>query len=258
MGLDLGDAHDYTASIVLDQQQQPGCRPTYNVVYASRYPLGCGYPTVIDTLIEQFSDPAVRQCGYSLVADYTGCGRPVVQELRRAGLSCTAVTIHGGYSETRPDSEWGVPKRDLVGRVAYFLGKRLLGFARDLPLLEVLQQELLNFRVKIDARTAHESYSSWRERDHDDLVIAVALALWLGERFYGMNVPHIQMSRALEGTSTPRRHSTPDRPARPRHDRSFDGDQGEDELQDAPQSWDEAKSRLGEGSYHPRGRSPWM
>jgi hypothetical protein len=85
----------------------------------------------------------------------------VVQELRRAGLAYTAVTLHAGYSETRPDNEFGVAKRDLVGRVAYFLGKRLLGFARDLPLLDVLQSELLNFRSKIDPRTAHESFSSW-------------------------------------------------------------------------------------------------
>jgi hypothetical protein len=31
--------------------------------------------------VTQFADPAVRRCGYYLVADYTGCGRPVVQEL---------------------------------------------------------------------------------------------------------------------------------------------------------------------------------
>ena len=29
--------------------------------------------------------------------------------------------------------------------------------------------------------TAHDSYSAWREEDHDDLVISVALAAWWGE-----------------------------------------------------------------------------
>jgi hypothetical protein len=42
-------------------------------------------------------------------------------------------------------------------------------------------EELLNFKVKIDPKTAHDSYSVWRENPHDDLVFAVALAYWLGE-----------------------------------------------------------------------------
>ncbi len=29
---------------------------------------------------------------------------------------------------------------------------------------------------------AHDSYGAWREGTHDDLVLAVALALWAGER----------------------------------------------------------------------------
>jgi len=35
--------------------------------------------------------------------------------------------------------------------------------------------------VKIDPRTAHDSYSHWREGDHDDLVLATALACWFRE-----------------------------------------------------------------------------
>jgi hypothetical protein len=37
----------------------------------------------------------------------------------------------------------------------------------------VLVQELLNFRVKIDPLTAHDSYGCWREGGHDDLVLAL-------------------------------------------------------------------------------------
>jgi hypothetical protein len=39
----------------------------------------------------------------------------------------------------------------------------------------------LNFRVKIDPLTAHDSYGAWREGQHDDLVLAVALAVWFAE-----------------------------------------------------------------------------
>jgi hypothetical protein len=33
-------------------------------------------------------------------------------------------------------------------------------------------------RAKINLQTGHDSYEAWRERDHDDLVLAVALACY--------------------------------------------------------------------------------
>jgi hypothetical protein len=55
-----------------------------------------------------------------------------------------------------------------------------LQVARGLPLAPVLVKELEAFQVKITAN-AHETFAAWRERDHDDLVLSVALAAWVGE-----------------------------------------------------------------------------
>jgi hypothetical protein len=41
-----------------------------------------------------------------------------------------------------------------------------------------LKKELLNFKRKINLKTGHDSYEHWREGDHDDLVLACALACW--------------------------------------------------------------------------------
>jgi hypothetical protein len=41
---------------------------------------------------------------------------------------------------------------------------------------------MLNFKQTINPITAHDSYSAWREADHDDLVLSVAMACWFGER----------------------------------------------------------------------------
>lgn len=46
---------------------------------------------------------------------------------------------------------------------------------------ETLIRELQNFQVKINVDTAHDSYGAWREGTNDDLVLAVALALWIAE-----------------------------------------------------------------------------
>jgi hypothetical protein len=53
-----------------------------------------------------------------------------------------------------------------------------LKVAASLPEAETLRRELLNFRVKIDPQTAHDSYEHWREGDHDDLVLAVSMGAW--------------------------------------------------------------------------------
>jgi hypothetical protein len=58
-----------------------------------------------------------------------------------------------------------------------------LKIADALALKDTLVKELLAFRVKINISTAHDSYEHWREGDHDDLVLSVALACWAGERF---------------------------------------------------------------------------
>ena len=56
-----------------------------------------------------------------------------------------------------------------------------LKFSRDVPESQVLIEELVAFRAKISS-SGNDSYEAWREKDHDDLVLALALSCWYGER----------------------------------------------------------------------------
>jgi hypothetical protein len=118
----------------------------------------------------------------SLVIDQTGCGRPVFDMFVEEDLDPVGISIHGGDSESHDGWNWRVPKRDLVGCLQVLLQSGRLKVASKLELGPVLQAEMLNFRAKIDPATAHDSYSAWREADHDDLVLSVALAAWWGEQ----------------------------------------------------------------------------
>jgi hypothetical protein len=129
---------------------------------------------------ELLQDPALR--GASLVVDNTGVGRPVVDMLRQNRLSPVPITITGGDAVTRDGHGYRVPKRDLVGAVQVLLQTQRLRFAAGMPMVPKLVEELQAFRVKISADTAHDSYGSWREGSHDDLVLAVAVAAWYGEK----------------------------------------------------------------------------
>jgi hypothetical protein len=198
LGLDLGQAADYTALAVLEKlfprrqverRREAGqgafveaLPPVYHCRHLARMPLGTAYPAVADHVKELLGAPQLRG-RTSLVVDNTGVGRRVVDMLRAKHLMPIAVTITGGDSVT---AEQGgglrVPKRDLVGIVQVLLQTDRLKFAQEMPLVPVLVRELMDFRVKISEQ-GHDSYGSWREGSHDDLVLAVAVAAWYGERW---------------------------------------------------------------------------
>lgn len=210
IGLALGQSEDYTALCVLEEQLlgDPGwlsplalrpkkaekllaaqpftatSQPDYpqlHVRHLQRFELGTKYTEIVEAvkwllLSEQFRG---RMHRVKLVIDKTGVGRPTMDVFTAAGVYPTGVTIHGGDRVTMEDvMNFRVPKRDLVASVQTKLQNGSLKVAKGLPEAPTLKQELQTFRLKIDPRTAHDTYSHWREGEHDDLVLAVALACW--------------------------------------------------------------------------------
>ena len=178
-GLDLGQAQDYTAIAILERTRDEPAR--YDCRHLERMKIGTPYPAVAAHVGEMLRSPALRG-RTTLVVDNTGVGRPVVDMLNRDGLQPRPITITGGDSVTRDGQGHRVPKRDLVGVVQVLLQTSRIRFAREMPMVPTLVKELQDFRVKINALTAHDSYGAWREGTHDDLVLAVAVAVWYGER----------------------------------------------------------------------------
>jgi hypothetical protein len=137
--------------------------------------------TLVGALRARQPKPAV-----DLIVDYTGVGRAVADLLEEAGLGMpvTLVTITGGDVVTRGErGEQRVPKRDLAAVVQVCLQSERLHIAETLPLARTLTDELVNIRVKVSL-AGHDSYGAgaeWREGNHDDLVLALALATWQGE-----------------------------------------------------------------------------
>jgi hypothetical protein len=121
-----------------------------------------------------------------VVVDLTGVGDAVLRVLldglmNQVVSTITPVTITAGLGVRL--AEGGgllVAKKELVGALQVLLQGRRLRVAPTLPEAPLLAQELGNFRAKVTAARA-EDVLDWRERPHDDLVLAVALAAWLGE-----------------------------------------------------------------------------
>lgn len=175
LGLDLGQAQDYTALAVLEKQEKE-----YHVRHLERPKLGTPYPVIVERVRNlMHSDPLRGRA--ILVVDATGVGAPIVDMFRKTGLRPVAITITGGNSVSKDGDGYHVPKRDLVTTLQVLFQSGRLKVAAELPEARVLVEELLNFKVKINPKTAHDSYEAWREGIHDDLVLAVALACWYAE-----------------------------------------------------------------------------
>jgi hypothetical protein len=179
LGVDLGQAVDYTALNVLEIKKSND----FHVNHLERLELGLSYVRQIDIIAERFK--LLKELGEArLVLDATGVGKPIVDALVAKGLSLTAVMITGGSRVTADGSFLKVPKRDLVSSVAMRLQNRTLKVAPSLTLAKTLMKELQGFKVTFNEK-GHDSYGndslSWRESPHDDLVLSVALACWLAE-----------------------------------------------------------------------------
>lgn len=200
MAVDVGQANDYTAVEILHSyptREKVGKWPTDKVVEDRRHDLvhverfrEIPYPEQIRRIAERFEElkqhvknlPGEPQV--TLVVDATGVGKPILDAFKEAGMRPRGIIITGGETTSRGDGVVRVPKRELVTTLQVALQARRLRIAEGLPLADTLLKEFRGFRVKItlagNARFGND-VSSWREADHDDLVLAAALAVWTVE-----------------------------------------------------------------------------
>jgi Terminase RNaseH-like domain len=194
IGVDLGQANDYTAVAVLqDLNVETGLYTSggrkkaetfYHLRHLQRFDLGTSYPTITRKLTALVDVPEIKKEGYYMYVDAGGPGRPVLDMMLEAGLFCWGIAITGG---DKP-GEGTRPKRDLIGSVQVLLQGGRLKIANSIPDAETLVQELLNYRVKIDPITAHDGYDA-RTGTHDDLVLALSLACYHALQYCGWGDP---------------------------------------------------------------------
>ena len=178
LGVDLGQVSDYTALCVAERTALSDEPPLYEVRHLERAPLGTPYPAVVAHVGRLMATPELVD-RTKLVADGTGVGRPVVDLLWVAGMQAVNITITSGQRAAGGLNSWRVPKRDLVTNLQVLLQSHRLRVAADLPLAEALTNEMLDFRVRV-SDAGRDSWGAGRE--HDDLVLALAIACWYGER----------------------------------------------------------------------------
>ena len=176
IGVDLGQRRDPSAIAVIDRVDWVAGRFHQGVLterpvqgalivrHLERVKLGTPYAQVVERLVAVARHPCLANAKRRMTVDATGVGLPVVEMLRaaRPGCDVTAVVITGG-NRVRHDGGF-----EMVPRVELLAG---------------LQANLENGHLRI-ARALAEAPRLIREmtglgtEEHDDLVMAVALAAW--------------------------------------------------------------------------------
>lgn len=190
LGLDLGQMQDYTAIAIMQRFGETKMNAIYHLRYLERLKLGTSYPEVVRRVKELIDNEPLLDNTH-LVADATGVGIAVIDILKEAKLLPIPVSITNGEMVTSNGLYWKVPKRELVSQLQVLFQLGNLKIAESLPEATTLVQELMSFKVKI-TENANDTYGSWREGTHDDLVLAVALAAWWGQRALSSGEPAVE------------------------------------------------------------------
>lgn len=212
LGLDLGQAQDPTALACLERGLLHSGKSKYTVTGLLRYPLGTPYtssdglkPGVGEQLRDLLRSPSHHLSGSIMAVDQTGVGRAVIDTFRVLNLPVTMVpiTITAGQNHSQAADGWHVPKKDLVGVLQVLFQSGRLEIVESLRLRDTFLAELDSFRVKVTS-AANEVFGSWRDGEHDDIVLAVAMAAWTAEKCPAFTAASIGMGHRGPVASPPR------------------------------------------------------
>ena len=189
VGIDVGQAHDPTAICIASRivtmptnpalaSINPHPRPRYEVLHLERLRLGMPYPAQVDHIEAMLCRAPLDRLAPRVLVDYTGVGRPVFDMFagRHALRRAQGVVITGGRETSGTAAGWSVPKGELVSKLQALLHSGDLRIASSLPDAAVLARELQDFRVRF-TEAGNATFNA-REGAHDDLVLALALAVF--------------------------------------------------------------------------------
>lgn len=199
-GLDIGQQSDPSALAVIERRWQLAngrYEPLLDARHLERIPLRTPYPLMVKGVKERLAH-LHEPC--ELVVDATGVGRAIVDLLRESYTvydeehhqriplpgrpTILAVTLTAGeHAHQDPEhwDEWYVPKRDVIMALVVALQQRRFRAAQGLSEAETLIKEAQQFQWKV-SKAGQDQYGAWREGQHDDLLLAVAIPAWWAEQ----------------------------------------------------------------------------
>jgi len=195
IGIDIGQMHERSAIAVVEavarRQGEGGeggdggnrLEVCYTARHLERLPVGTPSPALATRLKGILTGLRGRGMGYTIVADATGVGQPVIDVLARgAGVSLTPVYFTHGDRRVEQEEEGYVTlgKGWLVSRLQALLQTGCLLLPRTKE-AETLAADLLAYEITMSEQ-ANDQYGAFTVGIHDDLITALGLAVQGQER----------------------------------------------------------------------------
>lgn len=201
VGVDLGQSQDPTSIAVVERirpEVPPHVRehwrrdpkrmaamdadlrklhPRFNLRLLEQAPLGEPYPAQAARIKRIVARQAIAEHEPRIFMDFTGVGRPMFDIMRQQNvprLVPITITFAGGGANSAGGRS--VPKVELVSQLQALMHNGTLHMPDTLPLAKTFRRELLDFRVSYTA-VGNATFGA-REGAHDDLILAVALAVY--------------------------------------------------------------------------------
>jgi hypothetical protein len=157
----------------------------WRVVHVERLKLGTRYGDITRHVASMLADPKLQRdpsknrSACELVLDFGGIGRGVAEDLIDAGIDPICVNLTGGLETNwKRRHLYSVPKEEAV----ILLDARIhhdrfpLTFSKHLTEADALKQEIADF-VRSATGAGRMRYEA-RQGKHDDMVMALAIAVW--------------------------------------------------------------------------------
>ena len=175
VSLSLGTVAEPSALAVV--KPRPERETHFDVVWLERFPAGRPIPAMVNRVMEIVEDTRkVRD--YTLLLDITSIGRAPLRVFEVRGIFACAIDLTNAESESYTNGVQRVPLRDVIGAAQVVLQTARLKVASGLDLAETLVADLIGFDPKPVARDM-----DLRGGRNADLVLALAVAVWWGDRF---------------------------------------------------------------------------
>ena len=207
-GLDVGQMQDPSALVILDREMrllQGQLEPYYFCGHLERIPLQTPYPVMVRGVRERVERIGERCV---LVIDATGVGQGVVDLFREAWTTydsfsgqrqtlpgkptIVALTFtHGSRASSERWDTWTVPMLDIIMRLVVVLQQRRLTAAQGLEEFPMLVKEAQAFQWRVATAKDDDPYLSFKSGAHDDLLKALASAVWWAEKYSIRTMPSL-------------------------------------------------------------------
>jgi len=181
-GLDLGQKRDPSALAICEIRENKHFEKFFYVRGLKRFPLHQTYTRLAERVAKVDAQLRGEYTNVTWAADLGGPGPGVLEILSRKAprMDLYKVLLHGGSATTWDHHEIMISKSTLISTLIAAFDADHIFLSSKSRELENIKTELQNFEVRLSANEGGESYGGNVSEGHFDLLISLALAVYIG------------------------------------------------------------------------------